>query len=149
MGVVLWPVPRHAPADKHVESSWCHRNGVCQYFLCLLYATCLTEGRGKPAIHVRIIGVCADAALSRFHRGIVFAGQVITNRNIQQTEVQVWVARVESDAFLESGAPFPRLARPHQDCTKGSVCTGQIWADRESRLDLGERALVVSPSHQL
>ena len=49
MGAGLWPVPRQAPADKHVESGWCHRNGLCQHFLCFLYATCPAEGRSKPA----------------------------------------------------------------------------------------------------
>jgi hypothetical protein len=35
-----------SPADKHVESCWCHRSGLRQHSLCFLYANCLAEDRG-------------------------------------------------------------------------------------------------------
>jgi hypothetical protein len=47
--ISAWPSGRchgSSPADKHVESGWCDRNGLCQHFLCFPYATCLAEGRG-------------------------------------------------------------------------------------------------------
>lgn len=46
------PMPRDSPANKHVEGGRRHSNGLCQHFLCFLYAAALAERRGEPAILV-------------------------------------------------------------------------------------------------
>ena len=61
---------------------------------------------------------------------------------------QPGMARVEPDAVFESDAPFLRMAGPHQDRAVDSVGIGQVWTYRQSPLDLGESALVVSAHHQ-
>ena len=107
MGMILRPVPRHAPADKHVESSWCDGNGLCQCFLRLLDATALAEGRGEPAILVRVIRVSASAALSRLNRRVIFAGQVIANRDDERTPSACPTCLLEIAAHV--------LKRQHRD----------------------------------
>lgn len=112
--MVFRPMPWHAPTDKHIESGWCDRNGLCQHFLCFLYATGLAERRGEPAILVRVIGVRANATLSRLNRSIIFAGILESDGNDQQVVRQIRIARVEPNTFLHSDAAFPRVTRPRQ-----------------------------------
>src|SRR5262249_15775435 len=142
-------MPRYAAADEHIERGRRHSNGLCQRFLCFLYAAGLTKRGGKPAIGIREIGIGADPAFCSFNRSVVFPGQIEADRNIEQTQVHIRVAWVEPDTVLESLAPFFQIPTTYHPCPKLSICTGRVRTARKSQLKLRESALIIPPPHQL
>src|SRR6516225_3716194 len=114
------------------SSGRCDRNGLIQHFLCFLDATSLAERRREPAILVRVIGVSTDTMLSGLNRSVIFAGQVIADRNIEQLQMIVWVVWVEPNTFLQGDAPFLRMPGPRQHPAEGSMSIGQVRTYRQS-----------------
>jgi hypothetical protein len=57
VGVVFWPMPWYAPANKYLERGRRDRNGLLERFLRFNGLTALAEGCGEPAVGRRKIGV--------------------------------------------------------------------------------------------
>src|SRR3984893_2195273 len=106
MRVVFWPVPRGALTGIHVERRWCDSDGLFQSLFRFVDPPRLAERRRAPEISGRQIGVRADCPPRRLERGIVFAGQIVTDCPVVQMQSQPGMARVEPDAVFESDAPF-------------------------------------------
>jgi hypothetical protein len=131
VGVVFRPKPRHALADIHVEDGRRSGDGLLQCFLRFRRATKLAKSGGGPAIDHREIGVRPHQPFRRFDRSLVFAAEIKTARNVQQTYCQKRIAGIEPDTCFESREPLLRPSREDQRRACGWRI-GKFW--RESPL---------------